>query len=268
MARIVVVVPCYNEASRLDTAAFVRFVRGTSEVEFLFVDDGSTDATMELLKQICKASPTRLAFMCLPANRGKAEAVRQGVLTALNTGAAYVGYWDADLATPLEAIHTFARVLDRAPRIELVMGSRVQLLGRRIERHASRHYLGRIFATTASFALGLRVYDTQCGAKLFRSTPEMAALFEAPFRSRWIFDVELLARLMDGRRGGAPAPEQIIYEEPLTDWSDVGGSKLKAKDFVTAFFELARIYVSARTSRSAHHTEAELHTEAAAPGAR
>ena len=112
-----------------------------------------------------------------------------------------------------------------------------------IERRALRHYLWRVFATAASLTLGLRIYDTQCGAKLFRASPPMQALFQDPFATRWLGDVELLARLIQARRGTAlPPAEEVIYEFPLIEWHDVAGSKVKAWDFATSLYGLARIY--------------------------
>ena len=123
------------------------------------------------------------------------------------------------------------------------MGSRVKLLGRKIERRRSRHYLGRVFATAVSTILGLDVYDTQCGAKLFRVTPFIRALFQQPFLSRWIFDVEILARLIQARRGkNLPQADRVIYEFPLMEWRDIPGSKLGYRDFFRAAWELCRIH--------------------------
>jgi putative flippase GtrA len=170
-------------------------------------------------------------------NAGKAEAVRRGMLAAMASGADLAGYWDADLATPLEAIPEFVDVFDKHPETELVLGARVALLGREIERNPLRHYLGRIFATGASLVLDLPVYDTQCGAKLMRCNEDTHKLFEEPFGSRWIFDVEMLARYLQER----DAPHQI-RELPLEQWTDVAGSKVKPIDFLRALGELIRVH--------------------------
>jgi glycosyltransferase involved in cell wall biosynthesis len=242
MSRAITVVPCYNEALRLDVGKFKGFAREHPQQGFLFVNDGSTDGTLRVLEDLCRSDRECFSICDLPENVGKAEAVRQGMLRAFEAEPDYVGYWDADLSTPLEAILAFCAVLDSRRDIEMVFGARVNLLGRSIRRSPLRHYLGRIFATAASLALGIDFYDTQCGAKLFRATHEIMSLFQSPFCTRWIFDVEIVARLISTRRGTARARvDEMIYELPLHQWCDVAGSKVKPRDFVKAFFELAAI---------------------------
>jgi len=243
MASATIIVPCYNEELRLNVAAFRNFDIPSHEIRFLFVDDGSTDGTAALLEALRASDPRRFAVLNLQPNQGKAEAVRQGLVTAIRSQREYVGFWDADLATPLGAISDFLDLAETRPELELVMGARVKLLGRKVERRATRHYAGRVFATVVSTMLGLPVYDTQCGAKLFRMSPSIHTLFDTPFVSRWIFDVEILARLIQCRRGKQLSPiEKVVYEFPLLEWKDIPGSKLAYGDFFRAAFELAQIY--------------------------
>jgi dolichyl-phosphate beta-glucosyltransferase len=242
MSRAIIVIPCYNEALRLDVRKFLAFAREDRLQRFLFVDDGSTDGTPEVLEGLRRSNPESFSVCSLPTNVGKAEAVRRGLLRALEDGAEYVGYWDADLATPLEATVSFRTLLDSRSDVDVVLGARVSLLGRCIERNPLRHYLGRLFATAASLALGVGLYDTQCGAKLFRASPEVAALFQVPFRTNWIFDVEILARLIADRRGtDRPQIEETLYEFPLHEWRDVAGSKVGPIDFLKSLFGLLDI---------------------------
>ncbi len=243
MSRAIVVVPCYNEARRLNLRALQEYGRRADSAELLFVNDGSRDETPQLIEQLHRGQSARFHYLHLAQNSGKAEAVRQGLLRALALGAELVGFWDADLATPLSSIEPFRRVLDAKPQIDLVIGTRMLLLGHAIERRPLRYYLGRLFARTASLALGMRIFDTQCGAKLFRVTPQLAQTCARPFSARWIFDVEMFARLERARRdANLPSLDQAIYEFPLDDWRDVAGSTLTSGDFVKAIGELARIY--------------------------
>jgi dolichyl-phosphate beta-glucosyltransferase len=233
---VVVVVPCYNEARRLDSEAFAGFARAHEHIRFLFVDDGSADQTTSVLRALVDRDPARMQLLALERNQGKSEAVRQGLLAALQARPQFVGYWDADLATPLDVIRDMLAIFVE-PRIELVMGARVALLGRDIRRHPLRHYAGRMFAAAASMTINLPVYDTQCGAKLLRVTSRTAHMLATPFNSRWIFDVELLARhFLHGGKAEA------LYEWPLLSWTDVGDSRLRRSDFVRAMGELLRIY--------------------------
>ncbi len=237
MVQTLVVVPCYNEEGRFQASAFDEYLAGRDDVGFVLVNDGSTDNTLAVLQGVERRWSPRVQVIDLPSNQGKAEAVRLGMLRAMQT-ATYVGYFDADLATPLDAIADFVDILDHNSNVDIVLGARVALLGREISRHARRHYLGRIFATAASLVLALPVYDTQCGAKLFRvKMPLFAELFGKPFGSRWIFDVELMARYLtaSGRRDG-------FYELPLRRWTDIGQSHVKPRDFFRAGGEMAAIY--------------------------
>lgn len=237
----VIVVPCYNEAERLCLPRFDEILHQQDDISFCFVDDGSTDATRSLLQQFALDWPERVRLIVLPVNRGKAEAVRVGMQTALEVAGESVGYWDADLATPLAALHEFRSILRQRDGIRLVMGARVVLLGRRIERKPLRHYLGRAAATLTSFVLGIAVYDTQCGAKLFRAGELTRSLFAEAFVSRWVFDIEILARMIQQRGGDRVALESEIVEVPLTAWSDIRGSKLRTFDYGRALVDLWKI---------------------------
>ncbi|UCC26074.1 MAG: glycosyltransferase [Gemmatimonadales bacterium] len=235
---VAVVVPCFNEARRLDMEAFTGYAGTHAGTGFLFVDDGSSDGTADLITRASQEVPGLLRLHRMPENVGKAEAVRAGMLRAMASGARIVGFLDADLATPVDELEPMVGLLRANPELEGVLGSRVRLLGHRIQRDPHRHYLGRVFATLASLILDLPVYDTQCGAKLFRATDALRTALEAPFRSRWIFDVELLSRLRAAR---GDRLSEILEEYPLRTWRDVAGSKLRIRDMGRALVELDRI---------------------------
>ena len=242
MPRIAIVLPCFDEATRLPAAALSRFAASNPGVGFVLVNDGSRDATLERLRSLEAAAPSQFSVIDLPQNRGKGEAVRAGMAHAFGLGCEFAGYWDADLATPLEEISRFARVLEDRPETLVVFGARVALLGRSIRRSAFRHYLGRVFATVAAESLGVPIYDTQCGAKLFRAAPETRSLFTDPFLTRWLFDVEILARLVAANRpDGAARVRDLVYELPLRQWHDIGASKVRAFDFARGAIDMLRI---------------------------
>jgi dolichyl-phosphate beta-glucosyltransferase len=241
MRKTRIIIPCYNESKRINPKAFLRALEKDQNLSFLFVDDGSTDETLNVLKSIKEKNQTQVEVLSMERNSGKAEAVRRGVLKAIEGQFDNVGYWDADLATPLDAIEVFCRLLD-SPDVEMVIGSRVRLLGRKIERIAIRHYLGRIFATCASILLDISIYDTQCGAKIFKNSASLRQIFGTPFKVKWTFDVEMFARFPIVM--GAP-PSEISsrwVEYPLDKWVDVKGSKIKGRDFVMGVVEIGILY--------------------------
>jgi glycosyltransferase involved in cell wall biosynthesis len=239
---VALVIPCYDEAARLDPGALRAFAASRPWLRFVLVDDGSRDGTREILAGLAREAPERFELLALERNRGKAEAVRAGVLHALAGGAGLVGFWDADLATPLAELDRFRACFAAQPDLEVLLGSRVRLLGHHVERSELRHYFGRVAATCVSQILRLPVYDTQCGAKLFRDTPALRAAFREPFLTRWEFDVELLARWLAEQRARGADLRERIRELPLLEWRDVAGSRLRPRDFARAPFALLRIW--------------------------
>lgn len=239
-ASICIIVPCFNEADRLDAPSFRQFALDNPHIHFLFVNDGSRDGTSHVLSGLSAEVPERIRALDLPRNSGKAEAIRTGA-NALAAWKAfdYAGFLDADLSAPLTVIAQLEEALATEPGYDLALGSRVALLGRTIRRNAARHYVGRVFATAVSLMLKLPVYDTQCGAKLFRARV-IAEVFAEPFVTRWFFDVEMLFRLLRarGREQGARA----LVEVPLATWLEKPGTKLTTGDFVTTPIELYRIW--------------------------
>ena len=228
--KFAVVIPCYNEEKRLDTHAFSSFIQEHPEVKFIFADDGSTDNTAEVLRILCQSGEAE--FFPLTVNSGKAEAVRQGILHANSIGSFdFIGFWDADLATSLDELTRMTNTIEE--KTIYISGCRLLRLGGAIQRKLSRHILGRSFATAVSVHLDLPVYDTQCGAKLYKQEC-ISTVFARPFITRWFFDVEILRRLINfyGR-------ERVLtdsIEMPLYRWLDVEGSKLRylscLKDFI------------------------------------
>jgi dolichyl-phosphate beta-glucosyltransferase len=252
-ARCLLVVPCYNEEARLRPDQFSEFLAKDNQVNFLFVNDGSRDGTLSILNTLRESHPDRVDVVDKQPNGGKAEAVRVGMLNAIALGGfTYTGFWDADLATPLDVVPQLLAKLAENSKLEMIFGSRVRLLGHAIHRRPLRHYLGRCFATAVSIVLGLPVYDTQCGAKLFRITPVLQSILASPFQSRWIFDVEIIARFLAVHNQDASLACDAIYENPLPRWEDVGGSKVRPSDFFVAFYELLKVR---RTFRRETHQD-------------
>ena len=240
MSEPVLVVPCFNEQARLDRDK-VFAISSRPGVRVLLVDDGSSDGTRSLLKELATYSNGKVTVLGLDANRGKGEAVRLGMLAALDAGAPAVGYGDADFSAPPGEILRLLQELEKRPHVHALIGSRVLLVGTHIERRFMRHLLGRVFATLASTILQMPFYDTQCGAKWFRDTPALRAALSRPFLSRWAFDVELLGRLRIGGSDAPGLPEKSFLEVPLQTWVHVADSKLRVLGMAGTLADLGRI---------------------------
>jgi glycosyltransferase involved in cell wall biosynthesis len=241
MNSICIIIPFYNEAQRFPVDEFLEFLQKDPETSFCLVNDGSTDDTGKMLESLRDKNPGRILVTSLIENKGKAGAVQAGMNSALqHFTCGYFGYFDADLSTRLEEAFRLRSRLQEKPGLEYAFGSRVAILGVRIERKFYRHLIGRIIATFISNILHLMVYDTQCGAKLFTQLLAVR-VFEEPFITSWLFDVEILARIIG--MVGRDRVEEVVAEVPVKSWIDKGGSKVSWTYGFRVFYDLMRIRI-------------------------
>jgi dolichyl-phosphate beta-glucosyltransferase len=237
MERIFLVIPCYNEGKRLPLIEYESFLEQSDQVSICFVNDGSSDNTLAILHSLCNKFNSKAHLISYPKNAGKAEAVRRGVaFCSQNFNFKYIGYFDADLSTPLTACFKLKSYLTNG--IEFSFGSRIMKIGSVIERSSGRHLIGRIIATIISNMLKMKVYDTQCGTKLF--TKDLSEyLFKDPFISQWLFDVELFFRMI--KKYGMEEALNKMIEVPLDRWINKDESKVKTAYFFKLWFDLYAI---------------------------
>lgn len=237
-----IVVPCYNEGNRFPINEFQSFISDQAEANrFLFVNDGSTDNTAEILSDLNRQFPEKTTFLDLKENKGKAGAIREGMLSLIagEKDFEYAGFMDADLSTPLSEITHLRKTIDETGKRSMIIGSRIKLFGStHIERSEFRHYIGRVIATFISASLELPVYETQCGFKFFRRD-RVEELFKEEFSSRWLFDVELIFRLLILLGYDTIADE--LYEMPVKTWIEKGDSKIPLSYAFNIPLELMKI---------------------------
>ncbi len=236
MQTISIIIPCHNEASRLPVDRLSGFLEQTPYVQLVLVDDGSTDSTREVLTGFSKKYPGRTKTVFIGKRGGKGEAVRQGMIESVkNNSITYHAYMDADLAvSPEEIKRLYSVALEK--NYAFVFGSRVKKIGAVIKRNEWRHFYSRIIATIVGSIIKLDVYDTQCSAKLF-TTPLATKVFNDSFRTRWLFDVEVICRVNqfygDLNTNGT--------EEPLLQWTEMKGSKLRWYNFFSIVREVFKL---------------------------
>ena len=238
---LVIVIPCYNEYDRFPIKEYERFIKDHPDVLLCIVNDASTDRTQEILVELQKSFESQILLLSNEQNRGKAESIRHGVTYChKHSLAPAFAYLDADLATSLEECHS---LLSKLGEKKFVFASRILKIGSIVKRRFSRFFIGRIIATIISNVLQLKVYDTQCGCKVFASSL-VPVLFSKKFISTWLFDVELFSRLLIhfGQEKGLA----IMDEIPVKKWVDRGSSKVK----LTYFFRLGHdLYLIRRYHR-------------------
>ena len=234
---VCIIIPMFNEANRFEELSLSEYAKN-NDIVFYLVNDGSTDGTGHIIEGLSHRHQNIISLN-LSKNKGKAEAIRAAVLEISDSKKIdYVGYFDADFATPLSEIQCFIEAA-KATQKRFVMGMRIKRLGANIKRYKARHYMGRIVASIISeLILKIPVYDTQCGAKLIDFNLAKK-LFEKPFKTKWLFDVELIARMK--ALYGKDYCLNNVLELPLNTWIDKGNSKISFFDFLKTPFNLFKL---------------------------
>lgn len=221
MQKIAIIIPCYNEEKRLNLENIQSLI-DNSNVDLYFANDGSKDNTINVLTEINCKLPDRTNILDYQVNQGKAHTIYKA-LNEINKKETYdyIGYFDADFSTPSEELINMINELLKN-KYQLIFASRVQLLNSGIERKWQRHIIGRVLITFINLKFRLGIYDTQCGAKVFSKTI-INKIFETPFQTSWLFDVEIFIRLKNNNL------LKTGKEFPIQNWKDVAGSKLSWK---------------------------------------
>ncbi|PQJ80416.1 DUF6311 domain-containing protein [Polaribacter porphyrae] len=235
--KLCIVIPCYNEGDFFLHKRYKLFLQNYKDTLICFVNDGSSDNTDECILSLKDKFPENVSIVNHKVNSGKAQAVKTGMnYCNSNFDFEKIAYLDADLAVSLEECYSLSFFIDK--EVEFVFGSRILRIGATIIRKTYRHYIGRIIATLISYILSLKVYDTQCGCKIFKKEVS-EAVFIKPFISKWLFDVEIFFRILEIY--GKKLALQKMLEIPLEKWIDRGDSKVQFSYFFKLWLDLLNI---------------------------
>lgn len=233
-----VVIPCYNEEERLLSKEFLSFVEENSGYHLCFVNDGSKDNTLQVLKALQKGREDFITVYDCEKNGGKAEAVRLGMLhMAKKEDLDFIGFLDADLSTDLKDFDQLVKTIEQSD-FKIVSGSRISRMGANITKESARKIISLTINYIIRKILKMDFKDTQCGAKIFRKDIINIA-FKDKFVTQWIFDVEIFKRM--SLHFGLKQAKAMLCEQPLRRWIHADGSKLSMKDSVKIVMQLAQI---------------------------
>jgi len=237
------IVPCFNEALRFQ-GEYWEILTRNEKINLIFVNDGSADGTDQILQEFCERN--RASLVSLQHNLGKAEAIREGFIQSEIEASSAVGFLDADSAFTVETVNSFVKLFSDRQLVgdKALWSSRVKLAGRQIERSNFRHYISRVLLTLILNHYRIKIYDTQSGFKIF-SKDVIDSVMNERFRTRWFVDIEILLRYRALNK-----IDLILWEEPVTSWRDVTGSRISFRNWISIALEIVILFFRYRGDRS------------------
>ena len=234
---VVLVLPVFNEVSRKSNQFWEDLI-SKKNIDFIFVDDASTDNSLDQLKFY--SDYANVGLLSLGRNLGKAEAVRQAFLSEAEQpiNHRYIGYLDSDGAFPANEIMIhIPKAMEKLNNgFSIYSVSRVLLSGRNINRKTHRHIIGRLLRTLVGLRHKSLPYDTQSGFKLFLNDSIQGEVMATPFKTKWFVDIEIMIR-----RKALSNNESFVWEEPAQTWTDIEDSSVNLRSSFQILSDLIQI---------------------------
>ena len=222
LPKISIIIPCYNEAKVISQSLqeIKDFFNSKNwDYEVIVIDDGSTDNTVDLVKNF------EVKLLINEKNRGKGYSIKKGVQ---NSSGDLILFMDADMSTPIAEFDKLEAYLSE---YDIIIGSR-SIFGAQVEKRQSwyKQLFGKLGNLLIRLFLGLNFHDTQCGFKLFKK--EVRNIFAAQTLERWGFDFELL--FIAKKRG-------YKIKEVGVRWVNDEDSKVRRSDYIKTFGEVVKV---------------------------
>jgi len=234
--KIIIIIPCFNEAQRLDLSYFNKLSR-IQNTMWVFVDDGSTDSTSKILKNYSKKK--NIIYVKIQHNVGKSNAIAHGMNYAFSkiSNIGWIGFLDSDGAFAIGDVESIIKMTSSIEKYDALYTSRVKMAGRNIKRNNARHIIARLITSFFGLVWKDIPYDTQSGFKLYRYSDNFNSIFIKLFKTKWFFDIELSIRYLNYKKKNI-----TVWEEPVSSWFDIPGSKINYRQSMRIILEVIYIF--------------------------
>ena len=233
-----IVIPYFNEISRFPIHVFIQQTKKLNHINFVLVDDGSSDQLSEEIKAQTRIQKLKNIHVIVhDKNCGKAKALNTGMLFSVAQNSDQIGFMDADFSSSIDELMRLFNILS-STNSDAVIGSRKSNGNNNIESEFHRWLAGRLFSVFIRLYLHINIIDTQCGAKVFKVNNLLLDSLKQPVINPWLYDLQLLLPII--KSGG------LVTETTLNNWKNGPGSKFNLLMGVQAIFSLKKIKNSSR----------------------